>query len=96
MRPHGLCLCITVFSAWLAMPVCACVQVAHDPGSAGRFVSFMSSVQFLLKSGSGDKRITPVRYDSHTLTHTRLAEKCGNKVALWRALKQTTFKIVVI
>lgn len=74
---HGLCVCIIVFSAWLAVPVCACVQVAHDPGSTGRSVSFMSSVQFSLKSGSKDKRITPIYTITlrHTLIHTSLSEK---------------------
>ncbi len=66
---HGLCVCIIVFSARLAVPVCACVQVAHDPGSAGRSVSFMSPVQFSLKYGSKDKRITPICCDTHTHTH---------------------------
>lgn len=66
---HGLRVCIIEFSAWLAVPVCACVQVAHDPGSAGRSVSFMSSVQFSLKSGSKDERITLICYDTHTHIH---------------------------
>ena len=66
---HGLRVCIIVFSARLAVPVCARVQVAHDPGSAGRSVSFMSPVQFSLKSGSKDKRITPICCDTHTHTH---------------------------
>lgn len=74
MCPMCVCMdcvrvCIIVFSAWLAVPVCACVQVAHDPGSAGRSVSFMSSVQFSLKSGSKDERITLIRYDTHTHIH---------------------------
>ena len=68
---HGLRVCIIVFSARLAVPVCARVQVAHDPGSAGRSVSFMSPVQFSLKSGSKDKRITPICCDTHTHTHTQ-------------------------
>lgn len=62
----SLRVCIIVFSARLAVPVCGCVQVAHDPGSTGRSVSFMSPVQFSLKSGSKDKRITPIRHDTHT------------------------------
>ena len=68
---HGLRVCIIVFSARLAVPVCARVQVAHDPGSAGRSMSFMSPVQFSLKSGSKDKRITPICCDTHTHTHTQ-------------------------
>lgn len=32
----GLCVCIIVFSARLAVPVCSSVQVAHDPLSIGR------------------------------------------------------------
>lgn len=35
-RLCGLCVCIIVFSARLAMPVCSSVQVAHDPDSIGR------------------------------------------------------------
>lgn len=69
-KMHAVCVCIILFSARLAVQVCACVQVAHDPDSAGRSVSFMSPVQFSLKSGSKDKRITPIRYDTHTNTHT--------------------------
>lgn len=55
---HGLNVCIIELSARLAVPVHACVQVAHDPGSAVRSVSFMSPVQFSLKSGSKDERKT--------------------------------------
>lgn len=61
---HGLGECIIVFSAQLPVPVCACVQVTHDPDSAGRSVSFMSPAPFPLKSGSKDKRITPICYDT--------------------------------
>lgn len=103
---HGVGVCIIVFSAWLAVPVCACVQVAHDPGSAGRSVSFMSPVQFSLKSGSKDERVTLIRYDMHTHTstdtHAGLFEKwlpgdlSGNKVALWRTLRPTTFEMYLM
>lgn len=67
---HVLCICLITFSTRLAVPVCTCVQVAHDPGSAGRSVSFMSTVQLCLKSGSKDERITLIRFDTHAYTHT--------------------------
>lgn len=80
---HELCVCIIVFSARLAVPVCACVTVAHDPGSAGRSMSFMSPVQYSLKSGSKDKRITPICYDAHTPTHTD-SHRSLWKMTSWR------------
>lgn len=97
---HGLCICIIVFSGRLAVPVRARVQVVHDPDSAGRSVSFMSSAQFYLKSGSKDERKTLIRHDTHALTlapvslkNDFLEVRSGNKVALRRTLKQSTFKI---
>lgn len=84
---HGLCICIIVFSGRLAVPVRARVQVVHDPDSAGRSVSFMSSAQFYLKSGSKDERITLIRHDTHALTLAPVSLKndflevwSGNKV----------------
>lgn len=97
---HGLCICIIVFSGRLAVPVRARVQVVHDPDSAGRSVSFMSSARFYLESGSKDERITLIRHDTHALTLAPVSLKndflevwSGNKVALRRTLKQSTFKI---
>lgn len=66
---QGLNVCIMELSAWSAVPVHACVQVAHDPGSAGRFVSFMPPVQFSLKSGSKDERITLHTHRGSNDTH---------------------------
>lgn len=68
LRACALCVCvclyrqcvyIIVFSAWLDVPVSACVHVAQDPSTSVRLMSFRSPVQFPLKSGSKDKKNNP-------------------------------------
>lgn len=80
---HGLCLHNAVFCS------AGCgAQVAHDPGSTGRYMSFMSSAQF---SNLGQRMIEWTRSAmTHTQWHAQVSLKndfldlSGNKVALWK------------
>lgn len=92
MWPMCACMdyvCIMRFSALLAVPVYSSVQVAHDPGSAGRYMSFMSSAPF---SNLGQRMIEWTRSAmTHTQWHAQVTLKndfffflSGSKVALWK------------